>query len=79
MSTREELNKIEDERMKELKSLTLGLAMEVQHVLRHRRKCCLTCVQFDQEREVCRLADQRPPVRVLVYGCASYEWDEIPF
>lgn len=39
--------------------------------------CCLTCGYFDEETEVCKEAGQRPPARVIVFGCPK--WDDIPF
>lgn len=37
---------------------------------------CLTCFHFTTE-EICKLAGQRPPAHVIVYGCNN--WDDIPF
>ena len=39
---------------------------------------CLTCEHFDEAREICRVADARPPARVIASGCPSYT-EEIPF
>ena len=43
-------------------------------------KSCLNCNQFNEQKELCGLANQRPPARVIAYGCPSWEdVDEIPF
>lgn len=44
-------------------------------------KTCLTCMYFDERNEACKVyANQRPPARVIAYGCKSYfAPDEIPF
>jgi recombinational DNA repair protein RecR len=44
-------------------------------------KSCLNCVNFREQRgEVCQLVNQRPPARVIAYGCKMWEPnDEIPF
>jgi hypothetical protein len=34
---------------------------------------CVNCIHFDEPSEVCALAGQRPPARVIAYGCNSYE------
>lgn len=41
---------------------------------------CLTCTHFlEHQGEVCQLAGQRPPARVIHEGCPAYEEDDIPF
>jgi hypothetical protein len=41
-------------------------------------RSCLNCDYFTEATEVCRLANSRPPVKVLVLGCS--QWIEmIPF
>jgi len=39
---------------------------------------CIYCTNFDEENELCRLANQRPPARVVVQGCPKFDL-EIPF
>lgn len=39
---------------------------------------CLTCQHFQEEREVCGLAQARPPARTIAYGCDSWQ-DTLPF
>lgn len=43
-------------------------------------RCCLTCENFNEQLEICKLANQRPPVRVITFGCPKwYDKKEIPF
>lgn len=43
-------------------------------------QCCLNCEHFKEKTEMCLLANQRPPARVIVYGCNSWQdLDSIPF
>jgi hypothetical protein len=43
-------------------------------------KNCLNCISFEEKREICVVAKQRPPVRVIAYGCPQFiDKDEIPF
>lgn len=42
-------------------------------------RSCIFCANFVDKTEGCLLADgQRPPARVIVQGCDSYD-EEIPF
>ncbi len=41
---------------------------------------CLNCENFDEKTETCGVYRQRPPARVIAYGCVSYsDSDDIPF
>lgn len=44
-------------------------------------KTCLNCIRFIENTEICALYSQRPPARVIAFGCSSYSdsTDEIPF
>lgn len=43
-------------------------------------KTCITCDHFLEQQEKCNLYDQRPPARVIAFGCDSYKDDNyIPF
>lgn len=33
---------------------------------------CVNCTHFDEPTEVCKLAQQRPPARVIAHGCPMY-------
>ena len=44
------------------------------------RRTCLTCLHFkEHEGESCALAGQRPPARVIAFGCSAHMEDDIPF
>ena len=36
------------------------------------KKSCLSCQQFNESDELCKLAGQRPPARTIVTGCEAY-------
>jgi len=42
---------------------------------------CLSCDHFNEREETCSKAnDQRPPARVIAFGCEKYQDnDDIPF
>lgn len=41
---------------------------------------CLNCLNFREKEEICILANQRPPAKVIVYGCPMYEdKEDVPF
>lgn len=43
-------------------------------------KSCCNCLNFREHIELCGLYNQRPPARVIAYGCPKWEdKDEVPF
>lgn len=43
-------------------------------------RSCLTCINFDEPSEICKLYKQRPPARIIVNGCPSFDdISEVPF
>lgn len=41
---------------------------------------CLSCSFFREPTELCNRYNQRPPARVIAFGCKDYlDNDEIPF
>lgn len=34
---------------------------------------CLNCQNFSEVTEVCKLANQRPPARIICYGCEFHD------
>lgn len=43
-------------------------------------RTCLTCKNWNEQGELCKLYNQRPPAKVIVLACDSWEDDnEIPF
>ena len=46
----------------------------------HIYRSCINCFNFKETSEICILANQRPPARVIVFGCPKWEdKDIIPF
>ncbi len=41
-------------------------------------KHCVNCEHFDNGPDICLLANQRPPAKVIVSGCDKWV-DDIPF
>ena len=39
---------------------------------------CITCDHFDLPNECCKLNSQRPPAKIIAFGCECFQ-DEIPF
>ena len=43
-------------------------------------KTCATCVNWDDNKNLCKSANQTPPEHVQQNGCPHWTvWDEIPF
>lgn len=42
-------------------------------------KSCLNCENFNEEKEICKKYNQRPPARVIAYACKDWDDLEIPF
>lgn len=41
---------------------------------------CISCSNFIEQTEICKLANQRPPARIITFGCNKYnDNQEIPF
>jgi hypothetical protein len=66
------------ERATEAGKIWLKLRVEIGEMLRKGTRHCTNCERFDDETEICRLYQARPPARVIVSGCDKHE-DEIPF
>lgn len=46
----------------------------------HIYRSCINCIHFREKTELCNLANQRPPARVIVFGCKEWmDKDQIPF
>lgn len=54
------------------------LVASLEHRIIEARKSCITCDRFDETDESCELADQRPPARVIAFGCGQWT-PVIPF
>lgn len=41
---------------------------------------CLVCLNFNEEYEICKKYNAKPPARVIAYACSEFEdINEIPF
>ena len=54
------------------------LAAELEPLVARATRTCINCEHFDEKPELCRLAGQRPPARVIATGCEKH-LDQIPF
>ncbi len=66
------------DRQQQLEALSEVVAKHVKIAIKDACKTCLTCDHFKQAKEVCGLNMQRPPAKVIAFGCECYE-NEIPF
>lgn len=59
---------------------TIQLAITNALERTHLYQSCINCENFVEQKELCLLANKRPPVRILVFGCEAWvERDSIPF
>jgi len=43
-------------------------------------RSCLNCMKFNEKAELCALCNQRPPAKVIAYGCDQWEdVREVPY
>lgn len=56
-----------------------ALIMEARTIITEQRKSCIHCGHFDELIEQCKLTNQRPPARVIAFGCELYDNNYIPF
>ena len=42
------------------------------------RTNCVLCEHFTLETEICKIANVRPPAKVIVHGCSSFS-EVVPF
>lgn len=54
------------------------LTAGISQVLYSMTKTCLTCDHFNEPQEQCTLYKQRPPAKIIAFGCPSYV-NEVPF
>lgn len=56
----------------------LGLLTSAELEIDKLRCSCINCKNFDENAELCKLANIRPPAKVIANGCESFV-DGIPF
>ena len=56
-------------------------AVEIEIEKENIYRNCMNCINFrEMQNEVCDLVMQRPPARVIAYGCPKWEdKEDIPF
>ena len=76
----EEINKIRGVLIHELECEAIAekLKAGISLTLFNLTKTCLTCDNFNERQEICLTYNQRPPARVIAFGCPAY-LNEIPF
>ena len=67
-----------EQRAEAINQIVKDLSARVQCHLTTAFRTCINCVEFDEPKELCKLANARPPARVIALGCDSYI-DTIPF
>ena len=60
------------------KEIAAELAKQVEKYLDSCLQTCITCDNFTEKTEICKLANARPPARVIASGCSSYD-EKVPF
>lgn len=78
--------------MKEQPKLKIDASYHIAEIIKHAWEeyakrshnflymSCLNCDHFNEEKELCKLVNQRPPARVIAFGCKAWQdIDEIPF
>ncbi len=65
----------------EIRSAAANAAVRVlEDAVNHPFKTCLRCDNFDEEKELCKLYNARPPARVIAFGCEKFDDENwIPF
>lgn len=61
-----------------LKHVADYIGPRITSILEEVTRTCVNCCHFDETKELCRMANKRPPARVIAFGCEKYE-DEIPY
>ena len=60
------------------KELATELAKQVEKFMISCLRTCVTCDNFTEKTEICKLANARPPAAVIASGCSSYD-EKVPF
>lgn len=72
---------LREEAKLEISSAASNAALRVLESSHHYPfKTCMTCENFNEEKELCKLYNLRPPASIIAFGCEKYEDDDgIPF
>lgn len=55
-----------------------SISMRVSQAIANCARSCLGCEHFKDGDELCGLNGQRPPARIIAFGCEMFE-DAVPF
>ena len=69
-------------RLEEFYDLRHLVGEAVSAILRDKQayESCLVCSNFNETNELCKLANQRPPARIIAYGCPQFiDAEQPPF
>lgn len=58
------------------------LQLAIEHILERNLiyRSCLTCDNFDEAKELCKLANQRPPAKIIATACPQWHsLEDVPF
>jgi hypothetical protein len=50
---------------------------KISELIEQLNTTCIKCGHFNEKDEMCNLYKQRPPARVIAFGCPSFDF--IPF
>lgn len=64
--------------LERLEAVSEQLVKSIASVVECTVKTCITCENFDEDKEQCGLNGLRPPARIIAFGCECWE-DRIPF
>lgn len=67
-------------RLEEFYDLQSLVGKAVETILKDKQayQTCLVCERFNENTEICQLANARPPARVIAYGCPQFIDKEQP-
>lgn len=72
--------KLRDDAYTDLGYLLKEAVINAMQSQRHPFKNCLNCRHFNEKTELCYIYKQRPPARVIAFGCPTHkDNEEIPF
>lgn len=61
-----------------IEAVSAQFAAGLTRVVENAARTCIVCDHFDLPKELCNLNRQRPPARIIAFGCECFE-NEIPF
>lgn len=65
-------------RLEEIEKLSAKITVDLSKMILRNCKTCINCDHFITINERCGLVNERPPARVIAFGCPKFE-EGIPF